>query len=190
MSWKIRQNWSDLDSCIALGTSVTVRQMEPGELGALVKKALELQQRTRMLLSLVKVVTICWLNSPNCSESGLPSGTVVKNLPADVRDAKDTGLISGLERSLGVGNDNLLWYFCLENSMDRVAWWATVYWVTMSWTQLSTHTYTHTHTHTHTRTRIDSTFENGLNPASPQQACSRCLCSGSDHISLKYFESL
>ena len=162
--------------------------MEPGELGALVKKALELQQRTRMLLSLVKVVTICWLNSPNCSESGLPSGTVVKNLPADVRDAKDTGLISGLERSLGVGNDNLLWYFCLENSMDRVAWWATVYWVTMSWTQLSTHTYTHTHTHT--RTRIDSTFENGLNPASPQQACSHCLCSGSDHISLKYFESL
>ena len=106
---------------------MAVRQMGPGELWALVKKALEFQQRTRMLLSLVKVVTICWLNSPDCSESGLASGTVVKNLPASARDAKDMGSISGLESSLAVGNDNLLLYFCLENSMDRVAWWATVH---------------------------------------------------------------
>ena len=36
---------------------------------------------------------------------------------------------------------------CLENSMDREAWWATAHGVTKSWTQLSN---THTHTHTHT----------------------------------------
>ena len=118
-----------------------------------------------MLLSLVKVVTICWLNSPDCFESGLPGGTVVKNPPANTRDAKDPGSISGLERSLGVGDDNLLLYSCLENSMDRVAWWATVHGVTMSWTRLSA--YAHSHTHTHTHTRIDSTFENALNPCLP-----------------------
>ena len=51
-----------------------------------------------------------------------PSGSVVKNLPANVGD-KDS--IPGSERSPGVGNGNLLQYSCLENSMDRGgAWWA------------------------------------------------------------------
>ena len=44
------------------------------------------------------------------------------------------GLIPGSGRSLGGGNRNLLKYCCLENSMDRGAWWATVYEVTKSWT--------------------------------------------------------
>ena len=48
---------------------------------------------------------------------------MVKNSPADVGDA---GLISGLGRSPGEGNGNPLWYICLENPMDRGAWWATV----------------------------------------------------------------
>ena len=39
---------------------------------------------------------------------------VVKNLPATARDARNLGLISGLERSHGVGNGNLLQYSCLE----------------------------------------------------------------------------
>ena len=38
----------------------------------------------------------------------------------------DLGLISGLGRSPGEGNSNPLQYSCLENSMDREAWWATV----------------------------------------------------------------
>ena len=38
----------------------------------------------------------------------------------------------------GEGNGNLLQYSCLENSMFRGAWWATVHGVTKSWTQLST----------------------------------------------------
>jgi len=38
----------------------------------------------------------------------------------------DLGLIPGVERSPGEGNGYPLWYSCLENSMDRGAWWATV----------------------------------------------------------------
>ena len=44
--------------------------------------------------------------------------------------AGDPGLIPGLGRSSGEGNGNPLQYSCLENSMDRGAWWATVYEVT------------------------------------------------------------
>ena len=44
---------------------------------------------------------------------------VVKNPPANAGDAKDTDLIPGSGRSLGVGNGNPLQYSCLENFMDR-----------------------------------------------------------------------
>ena len=50
--------------------------------------------------------------------------------------------------SCGEGNGNPLQYSCLENPMDRGAWWAPVHGVTKSWTRLSDHTYIHTHTHT------------------------------------------
>ena len=49
-------------------------------------------------------------------------------------NAGDPGLIPELGRSSGEGNGNPLQYFCLENSMDRGAWWATVHGVTKSWT--------------------------------------------------------
>ena len=42
------------------------------------------------------------------------------------------GLIPELERSLGEGHGNPLQYSCLENLMDRVAWWATVHGVAKS----------------------------------------------------------
>ena len=48
---------------------------------------------------------------------------MVKNLPAVV----DLGLIPGLGRSPGGGDGNPLQYSCLENSMDKGAWWATVH---------------------------------------------------------------
>ena len=51
---------------------------------------------------------------------------MVKNLPADVGDAGDMGLITGLERSPGGGNGNPLQYSYLENPMDRGAWQAIV----------------------------------------------------------------
>ena len=59
---------------------------------------------------------------------------VVKNLAANARDSGDVGLIPGLGRSPGVGNGNTLHYSCLENAMDRGAWWATDHGVTKSWT--------------------------------------------------------
>ena len=51
---------------------------------------------------------------------------VVKNLPANSGDIRDAGLIPGLGRSPGVGNGNPFQFSCLENTMDRGAWWATV----------------------------------------------------------------
>ena len=69
---------------------------------------------------------------------GFPGDTVVKNLPANAEDARGTGLTSGLGRSPGEGSGNPLQYSCLENSMDRGAWQATVHRVAKSWTRLST----------------------------------------------------
>ena len=49
---------------------------------------------------------------------GFPSGSVVKSLPAN---EGDLGLISG------EGNGKPLWYSCLENPLDRGAWWVIVH---------------------------------------------------------------
>ena len=56
-----------------------------------------------------------------------PGGSVVKNLPASAGEARDVGSIPGLGRSPAVGNSNPLQYSCLENSIDRAAWRATVH---------------------------------------------------------------
>ena len=58
-----------------------------------------------------------------------PGGTVVQNPPAN---AEDVSSVPGSGRSPGIGNGNALQYSCLENSMDRGAWWATVHGVTES----------------------------------------------------------
>ena len=55
---------------------------------------------------------------------------IVKNPPASAGDIRDVGSIPGSGRSPGEGNGNPLQYSCLENSIDRGAWWATVYRVT------------------------------------------------------------
>ena len=54
---------------------------------------------------------------------GFPGGSVVKNPPAN---AEDTGLIPERGKSPGEGNGNLFYYSCLENPMDRGAWWSIV----------------------------------------------------------------
>ena len=67
---------------------------------------------------------------------------MVKNPLANKGDAGDMGLIPGSGRFLGEGNGNPLQYSCLENSMDREAWWVTVHGVSKSQTrpkQLSVH---------------------------------------------------
>ena len=68
------------------------------------------------------------------SSRGFSGGSVVKNLPANVGDS---GSIPGFGRSPGGGNGNPLWYSCLENLMDREAWWARVHGVPKNWTRLS-----------------------------------------------------
>ena len=65
----------------------------------------------------------------------LPGGSVVKNLPANERDAGDASSIPGLERSPREGNDYPLHYSCLENPMDRLAGYSP--WGHKSLTQLS-----------------------------------------------------
>ena len=52
---------------------------------------------------------------------------MVKNLPANAGDISDSGSIPELGISPGEGNGNPLQYSCLENSMDRGDWWATVH---------------------------------------------------------------
>ena len=62
----------------------------------------------------------------NCYK-GFPHGPVVKNPPANIGDARDTGLIPGWGRPPGQGHGNPLQYSCLRNLMDRGAWWSTVH---------------------------------------------------------------
>ena len=61
-----------------------------------------------------------------------PRGTVMKNMIANAGDARDVGWIPRLGRSPRVGNGNPFQYFCLQNSMDRGAWQATVHGVAES----------------------------------------------------------
>ena len=57
----------------------------------------------------------------------LSSDSVVKNPPAIAGDAGDAGSVPGLGQSPGGGRGNPLQYSCLEDPMDRGAWWATVH---------------------------------------------------------------
>ena len=59
---------------------------------------------------------------------GFPGGAlVVKNPTANAGDIRDSSLIPRLGRSPGEGHGNPLQHSCLENPMDRGAWWATVH---------------------------------------------------------------
>ena len=62
------------------------------------------------------------------------------------------GLIPGFGRYSGGGNGNPLQCSCLEDSMDRGVWQASVYGVAENWTWLSTHTHVRLHIHTHSTT--------------------------------------
>ena len=61
---------------------------------------------------------------------------MVKNLSASAGNVRDSGLMTGSGRSPGGVHGNPLQYSCLENPMDRAAWWATVHRVTKSQTRL------------------------------------------------------
>ena len=68
---------------------------------------------------------------------GFPNGSAGKESACNTGDTGDVGLIRGLGRSCGEGDGNPLQYSCLENPMDRGAWWAAVRGVPKSRTQLS-----------------------------------------------------
>ena len=59
---------------------------------------------------------------------------MVKNPSAKARDIREVGSLPGWGRSPRGWNGNPLQYSCLENSMGRGAWWATVHGVAKSWT--------------------------------------------------------
>ena len=61
---------------------------------------------------------------------------MAKNPPANAEGITDVGSVPGLGRSPGGGHGNPFQYSCLENLMDRGAWWATIHSVTNSQTQL------------------------------------------------------
>ena len=61
---------------------------------------------------------------------------MVKNPPANSGDIRDVGSISGSGRFPGGRHGNPLQYSCLENPMDRGAWWTTVHGAAKSQTRL------------------------------------------------------
>ena len=77
-------------------------------------------------ISILKYRVQFFPGSSDCKESACNAG--------------DQGSIPGSGRSPAEGNGNPLLYSCLENSVDRVAWWATVHRVAKSWTRLGTFT--------------------------------------------------
>ena len=81
---------------------------------------MEQSQRTELLRVRIEL---------NCKTSASQVALVVKY---PLANAGDVGSIPKSGRSPGEGNGNPLQYSCLENPMDRRAWWATVHGVTKS----------------------------------------------------------
>ena len=78
-----------------------------------------------------------------CSASPVRGLLLGKSIPGgsgskeSTSNAGDPGSIPRSGRSSGKGNGNPLQLSCLENSIDRGDWWATVLGITKSWTRLS-----------------------------------------------------
>ena len=92
---------------------------------------------------------------------------MVKKLPANTADIRHVGWIPGLGRSPEGRHGNPLWYSCLENLMDRGAWWATIHRVAKSWTRLKLLSTQHSHVsqrvilgNTRTSTHLDGPVNN------------------------------
>ena len=79
---------------------------------------------------------LCWNLIPSHGPLGLPWWLSGKESACSTGSAGDIGLIPGLERFPGGRHGNPLQYSCLENPMDREAWWVIIHWVAKSWTQL------------------------------------------------------
>ena len=88
---------------------------------------------SRSILHLLRVV-LKETGDGKRERGGFPGGSDGKESACD---AGDPGSIPGLRRSHGEGNGNPHHYSCLEISMDRGSWRATIHGVAKSWTQLS-----------------------------------------------------
>ena len=77
-----------------------------------------------------------WLMCPIVFKPGFPGGTSGKEPACQCRRHREVDSIPGLGRSPRRGHGNPPQYFCLKNSMERGAWWATVHRVSNSQTQL------------------------------------------------------
>ena len=93
--------------------------------------------RVVLILLCLDGLPLLGVESLACLETwASPLALVVKNPPANAGNIRDVGSIPELERSPGERHGNSLWYTCLENPVDRGAWWAVVYRVTKSQTRL------------------------------------------------------
>ena len=77
------------------------------------------------------------ISSPIYSPKGFPDASAGKESNYNAGNTGDLGLIPGLERDPAGGNSSSLQYSCLENSIDRGAWQATVHGVSKRETQQS-----------------------------------------------------
>ena len=87
--------------------------------------------RKNILICVCVIELLCYTVEINL---GFPGGSGGKESACNVGDM---GLIPGLGKSPGEGHGNPPQYSCLENPMDREAWWTTVHRVAKSWTRLN-----------------------------------------------------
>ena len=80
-----------------------------------------------LLLLFQRIILSSWASLYQKKSLSWPGGSVVKNLPANAGNSKDSSSISVSGRSPGEGNGNPLHYCCLKNPMDRGAWQAAVH---------------------------------------------------------------
>ena len=133
-SYCITAEWpqaSCLSSLLAHWPASALNEMTCVKCFVMVKSAPVLSLAVRWVVGFIDLPSSLW-GSPGVSDG--------KESACNVGDP---GSIPGLERSPRGGNGHPLQYSCLENPVDREAWWATVHGVTNSRTrlkQLSTHT--------------------------------------------------
>ena len=81
-------------------------------------------------------LVIAYKGKESEKEWAFQASLAVKSLAANAGDARDMGSIPGWGRSPGGGRGNPLQFSCMENLMDRGAWWATVHGVIKCQTRL------------------------------------------------------
>ena len=113
------------------GTRFHMLQLRPGANKSILKKK---QNKLCTYVVLMTYIIKMYICSFNDNSLGFPGAQMVKKSTCSTGDL---GSVPGLGRSPGRGHGNPLQYSCLENPMDRGAWWATVHGVTKSQTQLS-----------------------------------------------------